>query len=81
MKVAMSALADIEKSLNSSPSHETTEIRNALKNENIDKEAARSFQVPNQSHMASLIQDKLFSGVTLSKLGNNSIEKPLKKYF
>ena len=65
---AMSALLDIENSLKSSPTREMLDIKKNLKNDEIDKEVAKSFNVANSAQMSSVIQEKLLSGKTLSGL-------------
>ena len=44
------------------------DIKKNLKNDEIDKEVAKSFNVANSAQMSSVIQEKLLSGKTLSGL-------------
>ena len=41
-----------------------------LKNDEIDKKMAKSFSVANPAHMASVCQQKLFQGNTITSLYN-----------
>ena len=45
-------------------------MKKNLKNSEIDAAVAKSFQVANSAHMASVLQDKMLRGVTLSHMAS-----------